>query len=185
MSKAFTIGLAVLGTVAFACGAPDAEPRAAGGVDSDQPTATEASPTATEASPAATEASPAAVPSGISVAGSEIGAIVVDGDGRTLYLFTSDTDGASTCYGSCEATWPPFTEERLGQPGSGIDTALLGTTVRDDGRVQVTYNGHPLYQYIGDQAAGDINGHGIGGQWFVFKGTGEPVDLVIIPGYEY
>jgi len=100
------------------------------------------------------------------------GGFLVDANGMTLYLFTKDTTSASTCSGGCATNWPPLTV--TGQPvaGAGVDASLLGTTTRADGSIQVTYNGHPLYYYKSDHAAGDENGQGVGGVWFVVSATG-------------
>ena len=159
------VAIGALAIVAWACGSPDTT---AGG----------------EPLPPETTAAPSAR-SGLSVAASDVGAIVVDGEGRTLYLFASDGEGTSTCSGQCAETWPPFTEDLLGETGPGVDSSLVGTIARDDGAVQVTYNGHPIYYYIGDRSPGDINGHGFSDQWFAFTAKGAAVEEVIIPAYEY
>jgi predicted lipoprotein with Yx(FWY)xxD motif len=107
---------------------------------------------------------------------SSLGTILTDRDGNTLYLFENDADGESTCYGDCAASWPAF--EAKGDPaaGDGVDASLLGTTERTDGTVQVTYNGHPLYYFGGDQAAGDTNGQEIGDVWYVVSPEGDAVE---------
>lgn len=108
---------------------------------------------------------------------SALGTILTDADGSTLYVFMNDTGSSSTCTGSCASTWPAFVangEVKAGG-GGGVDASLLGTTKRDDGTMQVTYNGHPLYHFSGDQAAGDTNGQGIGGIWFVVSPAGDPI----------
>src|SRR6516165_9436192 len=86
----------------------------------------------------------------VDVAKSPFGRILVDSKGRTLYDFPPDMQGASTCYGACAALWPPVTT--IGKPhaGAGVSGSLLGTTKRSDGKVEVTYNGHPLYYYVAD-----------------------------------
>ena len=128
----------------------------------------------------ATGGSPTAQTSGAStvgtvgVVGSDLGSILADADGKTLYLFEADTDGTSTCYGDCAATWPALVDEAP-TGGDGVDTSLLGTTARDDGSMQVTYAGHPLYYYAADAAAGDTTGQGVGDVWFVVNPDGAPV----------
>ncbi len=112
---------------------------------------------------------------GLSVAASDLGDILVDAEGRTLYLFTNDSDATSVCYDGCEQNWPVFYQEDLGTPGAGVDQALLGTTDRTDGTVQVTYNGWPLYYFAGDGAAGDTNGQDVGGVWFVVAPDGSAI----------
>ena len=104
-----------------------------------------------------------------------LGKILVDGDGRTLYLFTKDTRDTSNCYDKCEAAWPPLLT--LDQPtlGDGVSTALISTTLRTDGSVQLTYNGWPLYYWFNDQAPGDATGQAVGNVWWVVSGEGNPI----------
>jgi predicted lipoprotein with Yx(FWY)xxD motif len=125
------------------------------------------------AGPAATAGTAAAGAGTVATTRSDLGQVLVDGQGMTLYLFTPDTGSQSTCTGTCAATWPP-----LGGPataGSGVDAALLGTTTRPDGSVQVTYAGHPVYLYAGDAAPGDVSGQGVGGKWYVVDPSGDAV----------
>jgi predicted lipoprotein with Yx(FWY)xxD motif len=109
-------------------------------------------------------------------ASAEHGEILTDGEGRTLYLFTQDAGGASTCSGDCATAWPPFTVEGEAMAGTGVDQALLGTITRDDGTTQVTYNGHPLYYYAEDINAGDTTGQGVGDVWYLVNAQGEQVE---------
>ena len=100
----------------------------------------------------------------------KLGQILVDDKGMTLYLFVADTGTASTCYTSCANVWPPLLTDGTPQAGTGVDASLLGTTTRTDGKVEVTYAGHPLYYFVKDKAPGDITGQGIngfGGLWWV------------------
>ena len=141
--------------------------------------ATSAPPTAGSSRPAA-PAAPAATSSGSGLdaalratTNSSIGAIVVDGAGRTLYRFDKDSASppASNCEGACANLWPPVlvgTQISL----TGVNRALLGTIKRADGTVQLTLRGWPLYRYAGDPAPGDVNGEGIGGVWFAVRPTG-------------
>jgi predicted lipoprotein with Yx(FWY)xxD motif len=104
-----------------------------------------------------------------------LGRILVDSQGRTLYLFRGDTGMKSTCFGECASQWPPLRAGSEPTVGGGIKTAAVGTTPRSDGKPQVTYNGHPLYLFSGDQQPGDTNGQGItafGAQWFAVTPTG-------------
>ncbi|HET9312236.1 MAG TPA: hypothetical protein VFP41_13555 [Actinomycetota bacterium] len=110
----------------------------------------------------------------VAVADSDLGSILVDAEGISLYLFESDTGGSSTCYDDCAATWPPLVAEAP-TAGEGADEALLGTTERDDGEMQVTYDGHPLYYFASDQAPGDTKGQAIGDVWYVVDASGEAV----------
>jgi predicted lipoprotein with Yx(FWY)xxD motif len=130
-----------------------------------------ASPTTT-ASPTASPTAPAT----LRVATVDpFGEVLVDEDGRTLYRFLADTGTQSTCEGDCATTWPPLTVDDGPVAGPGVDPALLATTTRADGTLQVTYAGHPLYRYAGDEQPGQANGQGIGGVWFVVGADGAPV----------
>ena len=108
----------------------------------------------------------------------DFGSILVDGEGMSLYLFTNDTQdsGTSTCTGECLVEWPALTAEGDPVAGEGVDATLLGTITRDDGSTQVTYNGWPLYYFHEDAAAGDTNGQGLGGVWFLVSPTGEAIE---------
>jgi predicted lipoprotein with Yx(FWY)xxD motif len=108
----------------------------------------------------------------------ELGEILTDGAGFTLYLFTNDTQnaGASTCTGGCLENWPPFIVDGEATAGEGVDEALLGTITLDDGTTQATYNGWPLYYYVDDLAAGDTTGQGVGDVWYALTPEGEQVE---------
>jgi len=93
-----------------------------------------------------------------------MGAVLVDAAGYTLYRYTPDHNGISTCTATCASTWPPLVV-KAGTSPTGV--AGLGTTRRSDGALQVTYKDEPLYTYSGDTAPGQANGEGIGGVWFV------------------
>jgi len=99
-----------------------------------------------------------------------VGTVLVDQDGRTLYLFTNDTGTKSTCTGSCAATWPAFISGGQPRVGGDADDGKIGTTTGQ----QITYNGHPLYLYSGDSKAGVANGQGIGAVWFAVTPDGNP-----------
>jgi predicted lipoprotein with Yx(FWY)xxD motif len=105
----------------------------------------------------------------------QLGSVLVDEQGMTLYLFTKDTPNTSNCYDQCATAWPPLLTTGDPVAGEGIDASLLGTTTRTDGSVQVTYNGWPLYYYEKDQAPGDVTGQDVGDVWFVVSATGEQV----------
>jgi len=102
----------------------------------------------------------------VRVAGSQLGKVVTDDKGRTLYALKSDQGGKSTCYGTCARTWPPLVAKGSPAGGDGLTASLLGTAARNDGGMQVTYKRRPLYYYSGDQRPGDTNGQGIGNVWF-------------------
>jgi predicted lipoprotein with Yx(FWY)xxD motif len=167
------------------------------------PTTAPTEPAATETSvatePAATNTEEAATPTGaaetatagIPVTGeatlnvsesTEYGTILVDGDGYSLYIFMADTqNGDSSACGDddgCTAEWPPVISQGSPIAGEGVDSSMLGTITRDDGSIQVTYNGWPLYRFHDDTAAGDTNGEGLeefGGLWYLVNATGEAV----------
>ena len=140
------------------------------------------SATAPSPSPATSPASsPAVAAATIMVAtDAKLGTILVDGSGKTLYLFVADKSTASTCYTSCAALWPPVLTTGAPVAGSGATGSLLGTTTRTDGKVEVTYAGHPLYYFIQDKKAGDTTGQGIdgfGGLWWVLSPAGKAITI--------
>jgi predicted lipoprotein with Yx(FWY)xxD motif len=115
----------------------------------------------------------AAAPATVSTASvGDLGTVLVDGNGMTLYLFESDTGTTSTCTGSCASTWPALASSGSADATGKADGSMLGTSTHPDGSTQVTYAGHPLYVYSGDQAAGDANGEGLGGVWFAVTTQG-------------
>jgi predicted lipoprotein with Yx(FWY)xxD motif len=127
---------------------------------------------------ASPSASPATSGTTIAVATSKLGQILVDGNGMTVYLFVADTGTTSTCYTSCATIWPPVLTTGAPQAGAGATATQLGTTTRTDGKVEVTYAGHPLYYFVQDKAAGDTTGQGIngfGGLWWVVSPAGAAI----------
>ena len=88
--------------------------------------------------------------------------ILTDGKGLTVYTYDNDQGNVSYCYGGCEKAWPPVLD-------LGLQDQQTGLTTRNDGKVQITYAGKPLYYYVGDQSAGDMNGDGLGGVWHVIS----------------
>lgn len=134
----------------------------------------EPQPGAMEESTEATEAADAAA---LDVESDEpFGEYLVDADGNTLYIFTGDSEGASTCTGECASAWPPLLT--TGDPRAvapGLDEEQLGTITRDDGTMQVTYNGYPLYLHTGDSATEEITGQHVssyGGEWYLVAPDG-------------
>jgi predicted lipoprotein with Yx(FWY)xxD motif len=110
----------------------------------------------------------------LTVAESEHGTIVTDDAGMSLYVFTPDDQGPSTCTGSCAVTWPPLVGEY--GAGPGVDPDLMGSAERADGSMQVTYDGWPLYHYAADLEPGDTRGHRLSGNWWLIAPDGEVVD---------
>ena len=108
----------------------------------------------------------------VTTAETDLGTILVDGEGLTLYLFTNDSPGMSVCEGECLVAWPPLGEATAGE---GVDAALLGTITRSDGSTQASYGDWPLYYYAEDVAAGDTTGQGVGGVWWVIGPDGEAI----------
>jgi predicted lipoprotein with Yx(FWY)xxD motif len=109
-----------------------------------------------------------------------LGTVLVNGLGFTLYVFAPDKQsGKSTCYGECAKAWPPLvlpSGVKQAPAGSGVKQALLGTTARTDGTVQVTYNKWPLYGWVIDSAPGQATGQDInnlGGKWYVITPEGQ------------
>ncbi len=99
-------------------------------------------------------------------------------DGRTLYLFEKDKGATSSCIGACASIWPPLTAGKA-KAGTGVTAAELGTTKRSDGKTEITYAGHPLYTYAGDQKPGDVAGQGLdqfGAEWYVLAPDGHKID---------
>jgi predicted lipoprotein with Yx(FWY)xxD motif len=105
------------------------------------------------------------------------GDVLFASDGKVLYTFGPDKHSMSTCYGACASAWPPVTTKSMPMAGSGIDQSLLGTTRRTDGTLQVTYDGHPLYTYVGDRPGAIMcqNANMHGGLWLVISAMGMPV----------
>ena len=121
----------------------------------------------------ATKAKPATV----RVAKTNLGKILVNAKGRTLYLFQADSGTTSACSDACAAAWPPLTSATP-KIGKGAKASLASTATRSDGKPQVIYNGHPLYTFSGDKKAGNTNGQGVnafGGLWYVLSPTGTEI----------
>jgi len=134
--------------------------------------------TAAMAIAAVTASASVAAKARVNVRTTSLGKILVNAQGHTLYLFAPDKKGKSSCYGSCAGYWPPLLVTGKPTAGAGVKASLLGVTTRKDGKHQVTYNGHPLYTYVGDKAAGKTSGEGLnlsGGLWWVLSPAGKAV----------
>ncbi|BFU42561.1 hypothetical protein [Krasilnikovia sp. MM14-A1004] len=145
---------AVLAVGAVACSGPSAK-------------------TASKSSTAVINGTTPAAPTGLQFADSAIGSILVDQNGRSLYGFTADKAGTSSCTGTCIATWPALTSEKPVTAGTGVETSLLTTVSRAESASQAVYGGWPLYYYAGDLGPGDIDGQGVDGTWFVIGRDGK------------
>lgn len=110
----------------------------------------------------------------VAVGMTDLGNVLVDGDGMTLYMFEPDQQGAPTCNDDCAESWPPLLTEGEPTADGEADAALLGTAERDDGATQVTYDGWPLYRWAADEEPGDASGQGVGDVWWVLDADGEP-----------
>jgi predicted lipoprotein with Yx(FWY)xxD motif len=161
--------------VLAACGGDDDDDDAAADVTTAAPSATTGGTTETTASE--TPSSEAGQQEDVTVAIGEtaLGDTLVDGAGKTLYLFQNDTEGTSNCNDACAEAWPALTIDGDPVPGDGIDSGDLSVITRADGSTQVAYYGHPLYYFAADQAAGDTNGQGIGEVWYAVAPDGNPI----------
>jgi predicted lipoprotein with Yx(FWY)xxD motif len=125
-----------------------------------------------------TAATSSGSPPTVRVENSALGEILVDAQGRTLYLFKADSRGVSACDGACAAAWPPLLAHGNPRVAGGANLSLLSTIQRTGGARQLAYNGHPLYLYAGDQKPGDVNGQGVtafGAPWYALSPTGKQV----------
>jgi predicted lipoprotein with Yx(FWY)xxD motif len=108
-----------------------------------------------------------------------IGPAITTSGGHTLYLFRADHGTTSTCYGQCATYWPPLLTTGKPIASGRVKTALLGTTKRKDGKLQVTYKGHPLYTFLLDKKAGQTAGEGsknFGAAWYALAPSGATID---------
>ena len=112
----------------------------------------------------------------VMVADSSLGQILVDGEGRTLYMFKPDEAGTPTCYDDCETSWPPLTVTGDITVGEGLDASVFTTVDRTDGSKQVKAGNWPLYFFANDAAPGDVNGQDVGDVWYVVSPAGEPIE---------
>lgn len=129
----------------------------------------------TSTTPQSHSSAPATTAAGtVSTRSTSVGTALVNSNGRTLYWFAIDTPTKSNCNGSCSSFWPPVLGKVTAAPGTTLPKAF-GTITRSGGQTQATYDGHPLYTYVGDTAAGMANGNGknlSGGLWWAMTPTG-------------
>ena len=129
--------------------------------------------------PASGSTTRSAEPVTVGTTSAGLGTFLVGPEGKSLYLFEADTSSQSTCSGACAVGWPPITTSGPPVAGNGVMRSLLSTSPRDDGTLQVVYNGHPLYYYSGDIKAGDTNGEGsvaFGAGWDVVSPAGNKIE---------
>ena len=115
----------------------------------------------------------------VSTASTSLGRILVNSRGHTLYLFAKDRNGKSACSGKCATFWPPLIAAGKPRAAAGVKASLLGTTNRADGRLQVTYNHHPLYTFVKDTKAHQTNGEGLnafGAEWYALSAARTKVE---------
>ena len=114
----------------------------------------------------------------VKVAKSRLGRILVDTRGITLYDFVADKHGRSSCYGACATYWPPLLTKGKPHAGTGVRASLLGTTKRKDGKLELVYNHHPLYYFVGDRKPGQTTGQGLnqfGAPWWALSPAGKEI----------
>jgi predicted lipoprotein with Yx(FWY)xxD motif len=107
-----------------------------------------------------------------------LGKVLVDSKGRTLYMFGADTKNRSNCADACAGNWPPAKAPSKPTVGKGVSKRKLKVIKRADGTKQLSYAGHPLYGFVGDQKPGDVTGQGVdafGGLWHVVAASGKAV----------
>jgi predicted lipoprotein with Yx(FWY)xxD motif len=134
--------------------------------------------TATSAGAAAASSSSTGSATVISTKSSSGGAFLTNGSGRAVYMWVKDAKDQSMCTGSCASTWPPVTTTGSATASGSAVSADLGTITRSGGVKQVTYDGHPLYYYVGDTGAGTVNGQGstgYGAYWWILAPSGSPI----------
>lgn len=172
---AVAVATAALLTAVGGCGNGDG--------DGGQSPSPAGSPTPTRTAAQSPTGSPTATAAGVATVmlreAGDLGPVLTDGEGRTLYLFEADKSEKSTCNDACAAAWPPLTTSGEPKAGEKADAKLLGTTERADGDTQVTYNGHPLYYFQNDKKPGDTTGHdveGFGAEWYALNVAGDKAE---------
>jgi predicted lipoprotein with Yx(FWY)xxD motif len=174
MSKLPILAILAIAALAVGCGGADGSATASNVATRAEGAETEATPT-----PAASTTATRRSRHGkkVSAIGSSYGRVIADGRGEAYYLFGKETGKGTRCYGECARAWPPVLSKGRPRAGRGVKARLLGTTRRKNGKLQVTYGGHPLYYYV-DDSPGRIlcqNVTEFGGLWLVVKPSGSPV----------
>jgi predicted lipoprotein with Yx(FWY)xxD motif len=169
-----TLAVVVLAAVA-ACTSTAASPSVAVPTVAAPTVAPTVAPPTQAASQAPSQSSPASGAATVMVADSSLGKILVDGEGRTLYLFTPDEAGTPTCYDDCATAWPPLLATGDITVGTGLDDSDFSTASRTDGGDQVKVGNWPLYYFATDAAPGDTKGQGLFGRWYVVSPAGAAI----------
>jgi predicted lipoprotein with Yx(FWY)xxD motif len=171
MTRLIAIAAAAGALLLASCGGDDDDDSGGAGAAANAPATT--APTTT--APAA----PASAAAGITIktGDSQFGDVLFDGDDQAIYYFDKESGSKSECYGACAEAWPPVLTKGEPQAGPGMDAALLGTTQRNDGTTQVTYDGHPLYLYA-HEGPNQVTCHDVsefGGLWLAVQPNGQAV----------
>lgn len=172
MKKLLYVGALALGVLATGCGAGTDNTSGASPVAGEE-TSPGMSPSEMM-TPMPAETGPAK----LAVMTSGLGKIVVGTNQHTVYLFEKDKNGKSSCTGACAEAWPPVVSQGKPEAGEGVKANLLGTHKRADGKMQVTYNNHPLYYFVKDEKPGDTKGQKLkdfGAEWFAVSPDGKKV----------
>jgi predicted lipoprotein with Yx(FWY)xxD motif len=168
MIRLMAIGAAAGALLLVGCGGDD---------DDDSGGSAAATSPATTAQTQTEAAAPAAKGATIKTGDSQFGDVLFDADDQAIYYFDKESGSKSECYGACAEAWPPVLTEGEPQAGAGIQQRLLGTTQRDDGTTQVTYDGHPLYLYA-HEGPNEVTCHDVsefGGLWLAVQPSGQVV----------
>jgi predicted lipoprotein with Yx(FWY)xxD motif len=166
MRKMFLTGTLALGFLAAACGSGGGHST----THSNGYAVSKATPYMSSPAPSMSSGNP--------MGKTKFGMALVNAQGHSLYLFKKDTKNTSSCSGSCATAWPPLISSGKPQAASGVSASWLGTTKRQDGKMQVTYAGQPLYTFAGDSKPGDANGQdskAFGATWYLVGANGKQI----------
>jgi predicted lipoprotein with Yx(FWY)xxD motif len=169
------VGLAPALLLVLAACSPGASATPSAAAPSVAPPSAEETTAPASEEPTASESPTGSDEATVMVAESDLGQILVDGEGRTLYLFTPDEAGEPTCYEGCAQAWPPLLAEGEITVGEGLDDTDFSTATRTDGGEQVKIGTWPLYYFANDAAPGDTNGQGLNDVWYVVSPSGEAI----------
>jgi predicted lipoprotein with Yx(FWY)xxD motif len=168
--RPFLVLIAALALALAACSTDGGSSQA----PASQAAASEEAPASEAPASAAASEDAASDDATVLVADSDLGEILTDAEGMTIYYFANDTEGTSNCTGDCLENWPPVVVDGEPTAGDGVE-AELGT-IDVEGETWLTVNGFPAYYFAGDAAAGDVNGQAVGDVWWVFGPDGEPIE---------